>query len=103
MANWIVTGGSSGIGAQLVDDLLKAGEQVHIWDLHRPPNENGAQYQQVDLCKTEQLQQAAERCEFPLKAFVHCASIGVGSGIGHRGLPGGASSQVRRANCAYSA
>lgn len=71
---WIVTGGASGIGAQLAADLLAAGEQVTVWDRVAPQNPALA-HEVVDLLVEDDIKAAAGRAAGPLRGFVHCAGI----------------------------
>lgn len=61
----VVTGGSSGIGAAVVDRLLKRGESVCIWDLIPPDSElnipEEANYIKVDVTDSDQVNAAV--CE----------------------------------------
>jgi len=57
----VVTGGSSGIGLDIVQQLLRSGAQVSIWDLKQPSSEitaAGALYQAVNVCDASTVEQA---------------------------------------------
>lgn len=48
----VVTGGSSGIGAEIVSKLIAEGANVAIWDIHPPSDavvESGVHFQSVEL------------------------------------------------------
>jgi NAD(P)-dependent dehydrogenase (short-subunit alcohol dehydrogenase family) len=79
MGRWVVTGGASGIGAQLVKDLAVAGEDVTVWDIKPPAG--GAAYEFVDLSKPGAVEAAASKVTGPLKSFVHCAGISAPTSI----------------------
>jgi NAD(P)-dependent dehydrogenase (short-subunit alcohol dehydrogenase family) len=75
MGQWIVTGGASGIGAQVVNDLQKTGEQVVVWDIKPPDPGVMASYEHVDLLKPGSIESAAAKISGGVRGFIHCAGI----------------------------
>jgi 3-oxoacyl-[acyl-carrier protein] reductase len=67
---WVVTGGASGIGAQLVAELRGAGETVIVWDRDKLDEPD---FVQLDLTEPGGIEAAARRVTDPLHCFVHCA------------------------------
>src|SRR5688500_16556892 len=78
--SWLVTGGSSGIGAQLVDELIAAGESVIVWDIRAPTNPS-ARFDALDLRDDRAITAAAARVVGPLKALVHVAGLAMPTSI----------------------
>jgi NAD(P)-dependent dehydrogenase (short-subunit alcohol dehydrogenase family) len=70
---WIVTGGSSGIGEQLVRDLVLAGERVIVWDMNPPRLD--VEHIEVDLTAPDAVENAAIKVSGGVRAFVHCAGV----------------------------
>lgn len=93
MGTYIVTGGSSGIGARVAQDLVAQGERVIIWDIQQPSVDVKAAYERVDLSQSQSVEAAAARFKEPLQAFIHCAGIAATTSIGHANL----AEQLRRA------
>lgn len=62
--NVIVTGGSSGIGEQIVRDLIQCGANVAIFDRNEPinntPGEN-LEFFKVDICNKDNVEQAVKQ------------------------------------------
>lgn len=83
---WIVTGGASGIGLQLVRDLLLRGRQVVIWDLKAPPDLPGASFEQVDLTDPAAIAAAAGRVPDEVECFIHNAGVFQRTSIAHDNL-----------------
>lgn len=77
---WLVTGGSSGIGAALTGELLGAGEDVVVWD-RVAPGDGRAAYQLVDLTAPHGVEDAASKLEAPVSTVVHCAGLLLSSGV----------------------
>jgi len=75
MGCWIVTGGASGIGAQIVEDLQERGENVIVWDANEAPAKGGAIFERVDLSDALQVRAAVKRVSQPVSGFLHCAGI----------------------------
>jgi NAD(P)-dependent dehydrogenase (short-subunit alcohol dehydrogenase family) len=75
VANWIVTGGASGIGLQICCDAAQAGHAVEIWDLKPPPAEDGFRFREVDLTRAEAVAAAAAGAPAKVDAFIHCAGV----------------------------
>lgn len=71
---WLVTGGSSGIGAALTGELLLAGEDVIVWD-RVAPGDDRATYQLVELTAPHSVEEAAGKLEVPVTTVVHCAGM----------------------------
>ena len=88
---WVVTGGASGIGAQLVRELIDAGETVVIWDLAQPSPDISADYVAVDLSASGSVEAAAGNIKGPVRAFVHCAGVPAPTSVAH----GNAAAQLR--------
>ena len=86
MGSWIVTGGASGIGQQVVADAAAAGHRVLVWDVKEPEAQAGVGFEQLDLTRPEAIREAAERVEAPLDCFVHCAGTLVSTSIAHANL-----------------
>jgi NAD(P)-dependent dehydrogenase (short-subunit alcohol dehydrogenase family) len=72
---WIVTGGSSGIGLQLVRALLAGGDRVCIWDIREPPEMKGLSFDCVDLTCHDAIVAASSRTDREVDCFVHCAGV----------------------------
>jgi NAD(P)-dependent dehydrogenase (short-subunit alcohol dehydrogenase family) len=74
---WLVTGGYSGIGRELVRELIDSGSTVLVWDMREPDVEIRSQvdWATVDLTKTEAVAQAAKGVTRPVHCFVHCAGV----------------------------
>ena len=85
-SQWIVTGGASGIGAQLVRELLEAGETVVIWDLTAPSPANSATYLEVDLSQPGAVEAAAAQVDGPVRAFIHCAGVAAPTSVADTNL-----------------
>lgn len=75
MGTWIVTGGSSGIGRQLVDDLVRDGESVVVWDLQPPGDSAGCMFERVDMGDAAQIRYAVDRAPMEIDCLVHCAGV----------------------------
>lgn len=75
MSRWIVTGGASGIGAQVVADLLATGEEAIVWDIKAPAPNVAATFRRVDLLLPGDIDAAAAEIAAPLRGFIHCAGI----------------------------
>ncbi len=86
MGYWIVTGGASGIGLQLVRDLIGRGHQVIIWDIKAPPELPGASFDQVDLTKADAIVAAAARIPGEVDCFIHNAGVFQSTSITHDNL-----------------
>lgn len=71
-AMWIVTGGSSGIGAQLVSELHDDGQDVIVWDREEPTTA-GIGFANIDLTAPGSIEKAATNVASPVDCFVHCA------------------------------
>ncbi len=82
-AIWVVTGGASGIGAQLVRELIDAGEAVMVWDLARPSPDSSADYVAVDLSVPGSVEAVAAKVKGPVRAFVHCAGVPAPTSVTH--------------------
>jgi NAD(P)-dependent dehydrogenase (short-subunit alcohol dehydrogenase family) len=76
-AIWLVTGGSSGIGRQLVGELVDAGSTVLVWDVHEPDNEirDRVAWAIVDLTNAETVEKEAAHVQRPVHCLVHCAGV----------------------------
>jgi NAD(P)-dependent dehydrogenase (short-subunit alcohol dehydrogenase family) len=72
--SWLITGGSSGIGAQLVDELVADDQDVIVWDIREPGN-GAARFETVDLMDEQAIDAAAARVEGPLNALIHVAGL----------------------------
>jgi 3-oxoacyl-[acyl-carrier protein] reductase len=83
---WIVTGGASGIGLQLVRDLLGRGHQVIVWDINQPPDLPGAGFDQVDLTDAVAIAAAAARVPGDVDCFIHNAGVFQRTSIAHDNL-----------------
>jgi NAD(P)-dependent dehydrogenase (short-subunit alcohol dehydrogenase family) len=77
---WLVTGGSSGIGAALTTELLDAGQDVLVWDTVAPQDER-AYYRPVDLIAPNDIEEAAQGITAPVHTVVHCAGVLLSSGV----------------------
>ncbi len=88
MGYWIVTGGASGIGLQLVRDLLARGHQVVIWDLKPPPELPAARFDPVDLTDHAAIKAAAARLPGEVECFIHNAGVFQRTTITHDNLAG---------------
>ncbi len=86
MGYWIVTGGASGIGLQLVRDLLARSRRVVIWDLKPPPALPGATFDQVDLTDPAAIAAAASRIDGEVDCFIHNAGVFQRTTIAHDNL-----------------
>ena len=86
MGYWIVTGGASGIGLQLVRELLARGHQVVIWDLKAPPELPGVIFEQVDLTDQGAIMSAASRVPGDVDCFIHNAGVFQRTTITHDNL-----------------
>lgn len=86
MGYWLVTGGSSGIGLQLVRDLLGDGHEVLVWDIREPPAIDGLGFDAVDLAKPEEIAAAATRIGRKVDCFVHCAGVFQATSVLHDNL-----------------
>jgi 3-oxoacyl-[acyl-carrier protein] reductase len=86
--NAVITGGAQGIGFQMVQDFLKAGAQVAIWDysqdaLQTAQNELGKNPEfkgrlhtmQVDVSKMDSCSAAAAKLPFKVDVLVNNAGI----------------------------
>jgi NAD(P)-dependent dehydrogenase (short-subunit alcohol dehydrogenase family) len=78
---WVVTGGSSGIGAQLVLDLRGEGKQVVIWDRAAPAGSQDG-FRQLDLTQPDTIESAAADIAGAVECFVHCAGRPSSASIG---------------------
>ncbi|RYE00705.1 MAG: SDR family oxidoreductase [Sphingomonadales bacterium] len=83
---WIVTGGASGIGLQLVRDLIGRGHDVRIWDIKAPPELAGASFDQVDLTDAAAIAAAAARIDGEVDCFIHNAGVFQRTSIAHDNL-----------------
>jgi 3-oxoacyl-[acyl-carrier protein] reductase len=83
---WIVTGGASGIGLQLVRELLDRGREVLIWDVKQPPELPGAIFEQVDLTDAGAIAAAAARVPGAVDCFIHNAGVFQPTSIAHDNL-----------------
>lgn len=83
---WIVTGGASGIGLQLVRDLLQRGHRVVVWDVKQPPDTPDARFDQVDLTDAGAIKAAAVRIDGEVDCFIHNAGIFQRTAITHDNL-----------------
>lgn len=75
MANCIVTGGSSGIGLQIVQDMKARGDDVVSWDIKAPPPDCDFAFETVDLTDLQAIRSAADRAPLTVDTFVHCAGV----------------------------
>ncbi|MFN2537884.1 MAG: SDR family oxidoreductase [Mycobacteriales bacterium] len=72
MACYVVTGGASGIGAEVVAGLLEGGHTVYSLDRHAHPT---ARHVQVDLSDAGSIETAVERLPEVLDGLVHVAGV----------------------------
>jgi NAD(P)-dependent dehydrogenase (short-subunit alcohol dehydrogenase family) len=86
MSYWIVTGGASGIGGQLVRDLVVQGHDVLVWDIKEPAARENVTFRQVDLTDMDAIAKAADEVSKPVDCLVHCAGVMVGTSIRHANL-----------------
>ncbi len=86
MGTWIVTGGSSGIGAHLVRDLAARGHDVLVWDIKEPAAQDKVKFKKVDLVDVNAITKAAGEVAQPIDCFVHCAGVLKASSIEHDNL-----------------
>lgn len=86
MANWIVTGGSGGIGERVVSDALAAGHAVLVWDVREPPTRDGLTFEKLDMTNPGEIRAAADRVEAPLDCLVHCAGTLATTSVAHDNL-----------------
>ncbi len=86
MAYWIVTGGASGIGGQLVKDLAGQGHEVLVWDIKEPPAQKNVAFKHVDLTNVDAITKAAAEITKPVDNFIHCAGVMIGTSIKHANL-----------------
>lgn len=75
MAYCIVTGGSSGIGLQIVQDMKSRGDDFVIWDIKAPPPDCDFAFETVDLTDLQAIRSAADRVPRTVDNFVHCAGV----------------------------
>jgi short-subunit dehydrogenase len=62
--NVLITGGASGIGKLIADQILaKGAKNVIIWDLSPAPEEHPFYWQQLDVSKQEQVASAVEKLQ----------------------------------------
>ena len=86
MGYWIVTGGASGIGLQLVRDLVARGHEVLVWDLKAPPAIDGVTSTIVDLSDNDAVTAAATAMSRDVDCFIHCAGVFASTSIHHDNL-----------------
>lgn len=86
MSYWIVTGGASGIGGQLVRDLVAQGHEILVWDIKEPAAQKNVTFKHVDLTNMDAIAKAASEVSKPVDNFVHCAGVMVGTSIKHANL-----------------
>lgn len=86
MGYWIVTGGASGIGREIVQDAAARGHQVLVWDIKAPPEGGHASFDSVDLTDAGQIAAACERIDRPVECFVHCAGVFQATSVLHDNL-----------------
>lgn len=86
MGTYVVTGGASGIGAQVVRDLTGRGDRVLIWDIQSPGFDTPASHERVDLSAPGSVARAAAQMAEPVQGFVHCAGIAGATSVGHANL-----------------
>ncbi|MCU1513376.1 MAG: short-chain dehydrogenase/reductase [Microbacteriaceae bacterium] len=80
---WIVTGGASGIGAEVARTLRQTGAEVSVWDIAPP---KGPLDRQVDLTDDAAIELAAPTIEGRIDGVVHVAGIAKPSVIGESGI-----------------
>lgn len=74
----VVTGGASGIGAEIVEEFVGAGADVVVADLAPPPDRPGAVYHYVDITDDEALSRLVRHTvrDFgKIDALVNCAAL----------------------------
>lgn len=86
MGYWIVTGGASGIGLQLVQDLIVRGHDVVVWDIRKPPELPGASFVRVDLTDANAITAAAAGIAGEVDCFIHNAGVFQPTSIAHDNL-----------------
>ena len=83
MGFWIVTGGASGIGREIVVDIVRRGHEVLVWDI----KESGeASFDRVDLTDAAQIAAACGRVTSDVDCFVHCAGVFRAASVVHDDL-----------------
>jgi acetoacetyl-CoA reductase/3-oxoacyl-[acyl-carrier protein] reductase len=70
----VITGGTRGIGAAIVQALKECGAAVHVFDL-TSGEEAGVGYQQVDIRKPDQIASALAEIATPITLLVNNAGI----------------------------
>jgi NAD(P)-dependent dehydrogenase (short-subunit alcohol dehydrogenase family) len=74
----LVTGGSSGLGAAVVDLLVERGDRVAVLDRNKPPAE-GVDYVEVDLADARAAEQAVDEARLALGAPIDSVVTAAGT------------------------
>jgi NAD(P)-dependent dehydrogenase (short-subunit alcohol dehydrogenase family) len=70
---WVVTGGASGIGADVAKLVAERGGAVYVLDWHRPPERDGVVWLEIDLTDVDAVREAAASVDDPVTCFAHVA------------------------------